>query len=141
MRFPITDSLARPVLMLDAAGRMAGVADSEPFGHVNRVALHAGTLHPYPDSYSVVLAHLSQPTQSQTERVRMRVLFQLLDTEADTGVAELVIRTRVRCWRVSLELARDASCPSGFLLRRGAWRCAPLRRHGMEVPLSGGWGR
>ncbi|WP_395831308.1 hypothetical protein [Archangium violaceum] len=49
--FPVTDHIGKPVLMLDGGGRVAGAADHEPFGHVNRVALNAETTHPLDSWY------------------------------------------------------------------------------------------
>ncbi|WP_164011679.1 RHS repeat-associated core domain-containing protein [Pyxidicoccus trucidator] len=44
--FPITDVLGKPVLMLDGAGLVTGVADHDAFGHVNRVSHPAESPHP-----------------------------------------------------------------------------------------------
>lgn len=35
--FPSTDSLGKPVLMLDGSRRVAGTGEHDPFSHVNRV--------------------------------------------------------------------------------------------------------
>ncbi len=45
--FPVTDHIGKPVLMLDASGRVTAEADYDPFGQVNRVSLPAGSAHPY----------------------------------------------------------------------------------------------
>lgn len=48
--FPITDYLKKPVLLLDSSLLVAGAADYDPFGQVNRVMGAGDTLHPYPAS-------------------------------------------------------------------------------------------
>jgi RHS repeat-associated protein len=48
--FPMTDVLGKPVLMLDGAGLVTGVADYDPFGHVNRIAHPADSPHPSTDA-------------------------------------------------------------------------------------------
>jgi RHS repeat-associated protein len=88
--FPVTDHIGKPVLMLDWAGRVAGAADYDPFGHINRVTHHAGTAHPYPDSQSQVLATFSQPPENERVRVRMRPRFSLVETEQGADLAEWV---------------------------------------------------
>jgi len=87
--FPVTDHIGKPVLMLDSAGRVAGAADYDPFGQVNRVTHHAGTKHPYAGSASSALATFFQPKESKV-RVRIRTLFHMVDTKPGTDVAELV---------------------------------------------------
>ncbi|WP_239014657.1 RHS repeat-associated core domain-containing protein [Archangium violaceum] len=87
--FPVTDHIGKPVLMLDGRGRVAGAADHEPFGHVNRVTLSAETTHPL-DSTTAgtsTLASMIQPTNGAVS-VKMRALFHLLDMSA--GTVELV---------------------------------------------------
>ncbi|QSQ18952.1 RHS repeat-associated core domain-containing protein [Pyxidicoccus parkwayensis] len=39
--YPVTDGLGKPVLLLTSGGRVAGVGDYEPFGHVNRTTRFA----------------------------------------------------------------------------------------------------
>jgi hypothetical protein len=45
--FPVTDHIGKPVLMLDASRKVAGVGEYDPFGHVNRVSLDKESVHPY----------------------------------------------------------------------------------------------
>ena len=45
--FPVTDYLGKPVLLLDTSLLVAGAADYDPFGHVNRVTGAGDTPHPY----------------------------------------------------------------------------------------------
>ncbi len=87
--FPVTDHIGKPVLMLDGSGRVAGTADYDPFGQVNRVALNAETEHPLNTTGSAsTLAELRQPTDSSVT-VKMRTLFHLLDTKG-VGHVELI---------------------------------------------------
>ncbi|WP_158623879.1 RHS repeat-associated core domain-containing protein [Corallococcus llansteffanensis] len=84
--FPVTDSLGKVVVMLDAAGKVAGAADYEPFGHVNRVSLHRESPHPLPGTdggaaQESLLAEMRQPVAADGGVViRERALFHLLDT-------------------------------------------------------------
>jgi RHS repeat-associated protein len=48
--FPITDMLGKPVMMLDGAGLVTGVADYDSFGHVNRITHPAESPHPSTNS-------------------------------------------------------------------------------------------
>jgi hypothetical protein len=63
--FPVTDHIGKPVLMLDAQRKVAGVGEYDPFGHVNRVSLDKESPHPYnPASLSTMtLAEFVQPRQ------------------------------------------------------------------------------
>jgi RHS repeat-associated protein len=88
--FPVTDHVGKPVLMLDSAGRVAGVADSDPLGHVNRVIHHASTAHPYPAGQSSLLAIFTQPKENNSVRIRLRALFHLVDTKPGADRIELV---------------------------------------------------
>jgi RHS repeat-associated protein len=45
--FPVTDYLGKPVLLLDSSLLVAGAADYDLFGHVNRVVAAGDTPHPY----------------------------------------------------------------------------------------------
>jgi RHS repeat-associated protein len=85
--FPVTDHIGKPVLMLDGVGRVAGAADYEPFGHVNRVTLHDATPHPYPDGAISSISTLTQSPENSQVQVRMRALFQFVDTQADDFVS------------------------------------------------------
>lgn len=81
--FPITDHIGKPVLMLDKAGKVAGAADYDPFGHVNRQASRDGTAHPYAFDDSESFSGFSQPPENSQVQVRMRTLFQFIDTRDD----------------------------------------------------------
>ncbi|MBZ4408933.1 hypothetical protein K8640_11960 [Myxococcus sp. XM-1-1-1] len=84
-RFIVTDHTGKPVLMLDSVGRVAGAADYEPSGHVNRRAVHEATPHPYPDDDSESIAAFSQPLDTSLVKVRMRAIFQLVDMDDDVN--------------------------------------------------------
>ena len=59
--FPVTDVIGKAVLMLNAAGRIAGTGEYDPFGHVNRVFIDAETPHPYNPADSNAFASFTQP--------------------------------------------------------------------------------
>jgi hypothetical protein len=79
--FPVTDTVGKPVLMLDGAGRIAGTGDYQPYGHVNRVNQFAATDTPYPSGYSATIANFEQPGAAGLS-TRYRVLFHLVDTQS-----------------------------------------------------------
>lgn len=88
--FPVTDHIGKPVIMLDASRRVTGAADTDPFGHVNRVTHHAETAHPYAHSTSATLAMFSQPKESTSVQVRMRARYHVVDTELGADFVRLV---------------------------------------------------
>ncbi|AKQ64855.1 Rhs family protein [Myxococcus hansupus] len=88
--FPVVDHSGKPVVMLDGSRRVAGSADYDPFGHVNRMLQMAETAHPYTSGSSVSLATLTQPVGAGPEVVRMRALYHLLDTESGEASVSLV---------------------------------------------------
>ncbi|MBZ4398700.1 RHS repeat protein [Myxococcus sp. AS-1-15] len=88
--FPVVDHLDKPVVMLDASRRVAGAADYDPFGHVNRVSQVAETAHPYTSGSSVSLGTLTQPVSAGVEVVRMRALYHLVDTQSGAASVSLV---------------------------------------------------
>ncbi|MCP3168876.1 RHS repeat-associated core domain-containing protein [Myxococcus qinghaiensis] len=90
-RFIVTDHIGRPVLALDSGGRVAGAADYEPFGHVNRRAVRAATGHPYLDDDLESIAGFRQPLDTSQVKVRMRAIYQLLDTQADANGTDSVM--------------------------------------------------
>jgi len=65
--------------MLDSARRVAGAADYDPFGQVNRAAVDKETLHPYAHNSNVTVADFTQPAGNIG--LRMRVLFHILDVQ------------------------------------------------------------
>jgi RHS repeat-associated protein len=78
--FLVTDYLRKPVLVLDSYRRVAGSADYEPFGHVNRVT-YLGDTGEYGPNTNTVLGYFNQPpTGGMT--VRLRAQFHLVDTES-----------------------------------------------------------
>ncbi|MCY1019868.1 RHS repeat-associated core domain-containing protein [Pyxidicoccus sp. MSG2] len=90
--FPVMDPAGKPVLMLDGAGRVAGAADYQPFGHVNRVQRGDLTAHPYADDDSESISGFSQPPENAQVKVRMRGIFQLVDTQDDqNGVDDVTL--------------------------------------------------
>ncbi|MFP2930506.1 RHS repeat-associated core domain-containing protein [Pyxidicoccus sp. 3LG] len=85
--FPVVDTIGKPVLMLDGEGRVAGVGEYEPFGHVNRVTLRKSTPMPSPN-YSVTLADFGQPvagTANPSTQLKLRALLSIVDTESNGG--------------------------------------------------------
>ena len=100
--FPVTDVLGKPVLMLDAAGRVVGTGETEPFGHVNRVSRSVPAPHPYPTGYEQVLDTHAQPQVAGT-RLRMRVLLRTVDVAATDAVRLVDADTGAELWRVSGE--------------------------------------
>ncbi|NNC07306.1 RHS repeat-associated core domain-containing protein [Corallococcus exiguus] len=88
--FPVTDHIGKPVVMLDASRRVTGAADTDPFGHVNRVTYHAETAHPYAHSVSTTLASFSQPRETSSVQVRMRARYHVVDTEPGADFVRLV---------------------------------------------------
>ncbi|RKH98181.1 RHS repeat-associated core domain-containing protein [Corallococcus sp. AB038B] len=91
--FPVTDHIGKPVVMLDASRRVTGAADSDPFGHVNRVSYHAETAHPYAHNTSTTLASFSQPKENTSVQVRMRARYHVVDTEPGVDFVHLVDST------------------------------------------------
>ncbi len=79
--FPVSDHIGKPILMLDSAGKVAGLGDYDPFGHVNRVTALGETPHPHAAQTNIALAHLLQPPLSKTQ-VLVRPRLALLDTES-----------------------------------------------------------
>lgn len=68
--YPVTDEVGKPVLLLTSGGRVAGVGDYEPFGHVNRTAHFAAAR----DLYNAPVASLQAPyTPFLITQVRARL--------------------------------------------------------------------
>lgn len=110
--FPVTDHIGKPVLMLDGAGRVAGVGEYDPFGRVNRVVHHGGTAHPvpYPEAWSSTLATFSQPVRTGTH-LRMRVIFQLVDLEEGEDSVRVLDSTGGELWSQSGERSGAVTTP------------------------------
>ena len=83
--FPVTDHIGKPVLMLDAEGRIAGAADYDPFGRANHVTF-TGTQPPtYANNLSNHLQwDMHQPPEPGMS-LKMRLLFQLNDGAQGSG--------------------------------------------------------
>ncbi|WP_144429549.1 RHS repeat protein [Myxococcus hansupus] len=79
--FIVTDPTGRPVVMLDADGRVTGTGEYSPLGHVNRVNHYAMSANPYADGLDEELTRFQQPARSSTLKLQQRVLFSLIDTE------------------------------------------------------------
>ncbi len=82
--FPVSDYIGKPILMLDSTGKVAGMGDYAPFGHVNRVTALGETPHPHAAQTNIALTHLVQPPLSKTQ-VLVRPRLALLDTESPTA--------------------------------------------------------
>ncbi|HZI12068.1 MAG TPA: RHS repeat-associated core domain-containing protein, partial [Myxococcus sp.] len=78
--FPVTDVLGKPVVMLDGAGRVTGVADYDAFGHVNRIPHLAESRHPsLLDGLDAVLATTTAVPAGRTGvSVHVRARFSVL---------------------------------------------------------------
>lgn len=93
--YPVMDVTGRPVAMLDGALKVAGVGESDPFGHVNRVQVLASTDHaPYSDYYHLANGPMLRDfgidewAPGSTE-VRFKLHFYGVDTEPYNDVATL----------------------------------------------------
>ena len=78
--FPVTDVIGKAVLMLNAAGHVAGTGEYDPFGHVNRVFIDAETAHPYNTADASAFADVTQAVGSGM-KVDMRVFVDSLDLD------------------------------------------------------------
>jgi RHS repeat-associated protein len=86
--FPVTDTIGKPILMLDASRKVTGAADYDIFGLPNRVSLDKETAHPYANNTNITLADFIQPlggAANPSTQVRVRAVFDLVDTEGPTG--------------------------------------------------------
>jgi len=82
--FPITDMIGKPVLMLNAAGRIAGTGEYDPFGHVNRVFIDAETPHPYDSATTGTFADFTQFVGAGLS-LDMRLLVDMVDLNVTTS--------------------------------------------------------
>lgn len=82
--FIVNDHLPKPVLLLDAAARVVGAADYDPFGHVNRTAYFSDTNHPVQAAEKKVLAYIRQPG---SDKIRTDVRARFANTHVDYGKA------------------------------------------------------
>jgi len=81
--FPVTDHIGKPVVMLDSSRKVAGAADYDPFGRVNRVTYNVDTPHPYANSSDLTIGDFRQALGGPGVIVKLRVLFDIVDTEQD----------------------------------------------------------
>jgi len=86
--FPITDVIGKPVLMLNAAGRVAGTGEYDPFGHVNRVFIDAETPHPYDSATTGTFADFTQFLGTGVS-LDMRLLVDMVDLNVTTSADPL----------------------------------------------------
>jgi RHS repeat-associated protein len=87
--FPVTDSLKKPVLLLDFQGRVVGEGDYDAFGHVNRATYLVGSKKPEDGTNRKVLGFFNQPHGANTE-VQLRA--RLLTLDASGGELNLTDR-------------------------------------------------
>jgi RHS repeat-associated protein len=92
--FPVTDAIGKPVLVLSAAGRIAGTGEYDPFGHVNRVFIDAETTHPYGTTTGVFGA-FAQGGGSPNLAVDVRVLVDLMDLQVQAADPVLCVNQPV----------------------------------------------
>ncbi|MBF5044513.1 MULTISPECIES: RHS repeat-associated core domain-containing protein [Myxococcaceae] len=83
--FIVTDYLKKPVLVLNAKRQVAGSADYEPFGHVNRVTVVSDSASLPAPRAKRVLAYIQQPVTPRTA-VDIRARFALVDAPSGWGV-------------------------------------------------------
>ncbi|WP_158617077.1 RHS repeat-associated core domain-containing protein [Corallococcus exercitus] len=77
--FPVTDSVGKPVLMLNGDGLVAGAADYQPFGHVNRLSTPDSSTIPYPDDDGETFTGFIQAAENSNVQVRARARFMFID--------------------------------------------------------------
>ena len=83
--FPVTDPFGKPVVMLDSSYRIAGLADYEPYGAVNRVMKDAESAHPYTaDTTLASTPSLAMPSLDTWVRAKYQA-FQLRGTSFTVG--------------------------------------------------------
>jgi RHS repeat-associated protein len=80
--FPITDHIGKPVLMLDANRKVAGIGEYDPFGQLNRVSLDKESPHPYSPTpvATTTLADFKQPvggSANPSTAISLRALIHL----------------------------------------------------------------
>ncbi|MFP2928200.1 RHS repeat-associated core domain-containing protein [Pyxidicoccus sp. 3LG] len=78
--FPISDGLGKPVVMLDGAGRVTGVAAYDAFGHINRVSHLAESHHPsvLDGQHAVLATTTALPAATTGLQVHVRARFSVL---------------------------------------------------------------
>ncbi|NNB99215.1 RHS repeat-associated core domain-containing protein [Corallococcus exiguus] len=77
--FPVTDIVGKPVLMLNGDGLVAGAADYQPFGHVNRLTTADSTAIPYSDDDGEIFTGFQQTAENSSVHVRARARFLFID--------------------------------------------------------------
>ncbi|WP_375759283.1 RHS repeat-associated core domain-containing protein [Corallococcus exercitus] len=77
--FPVTDIVGKPLLMLNGDGLVAGAADYQPFGHVNRLSTPDSSTIPYPDDDGETFAGFTQAAENSSVQVRARARFVFID--------------------------------------------------------------
>jgi RHS repeat-associated protein len=82
--FVVTDWLAKPVVILDSSRRVAGVADYDPFGHVNQVVLAGESAVALPGQEAMLAT--AQVPYSPSLVTQMRVRYSLLDVHEGSSV-------------------------------------------------------
>ncbi|MBN1207283.1 MAG: RHS repeat-associated core domain-containing protein [Myxococcaceae bacterium] len=128
--FLVTDYLKKPVLMLDAHRRVAGMAEYAPFGHVNRVTYLADTAHPYANNTRSVLGYFNQPSPSPALLSQLRARYALVDVEEGYDYAYLSDQNGGELWTVSGAPTRVTGRQQG-----------PVTAGWVEVPQQNGQGR
>lgn len=81
--FLVTDGLGKPVLALDSYRRISGVADYDPYGHVNRTTLVADS--PVLGTGQNALMATAQVPSSSTLVSQLRARFPVLDVQGGSG--------------------------------------------------------
>ncbi|RKH72391.1 RHS repeat-associated core domain-containing protein [Corallococcus aberystwythensis] len=81
--FPVTDILGKPVLMLNGDGLVAGAADYQPFGHVNRLSTPDSSALPFSDEDGESFSGFQQAAENSNVQVRARARFLFIDLYDD----------------------------------------------------------
>ncbi|WP_158625701.1 RHS repeat protein [Corallococcus carmarthensis] len=87
--FPVTDIVGKPVLMLNGDGLVAGAADYQPFGHVNRLSTADSSAIPYADNDGEIFSGFRQPAENSNVQVRARA--RLLFVDIHDGQDEVTV--------------------------------------------------
>ncbi|MCY1047444.1 hypothetical protein OV208_39465 [Corallococcus sp. bb12-1] len=127
--FPVTDHVGKPVLMLNGEGLVAGAADYQPFGHVNRRATTDSSAMPYPDEDGESFSGFTQPAENSNVQVRARARFQFIDLHDEDD--EITVLSSGFPWNV---LATYSEQEMGRVVT--PW--FPLSADGIGVNISAG---
>lgn len=126
----VSDYLPKPVLMVDGiTGATTGTAIYDEFGSINRIAMIAGTPHPYVFSNSFAIGSASLPSAGAVD---VRALYNFVDVNAGVDVTlngaagvSLTQAAHVRSSWTPKSASNDVSISVGF--------SGPTQRQGVQV--------